>query len=98
MHKTEVTSSGCVNCGRGNTPDGQTGMRPIFVDFERDINWNDPLIICEDCLAAAGSLVGMMSVDTKRTLQREISKLMKELHEKDAEIDSMKRRARRIGI
>lgn len=97
MHKVEITPAPCNVCGRGNTP-GPNGETPIFVDFERDINWNDPLIMCEDCIAKAGGMVGMSSKDTLAAMKQEVRDKDKEVHEIRAEMDSMRRRARKLGM
>lgn len=97
MHLVEITPAPCNVCGRGNTPDS-SGERIRFVDFERDINWNDPLIMCEDCIANAGGMVGMASKDMLAEKQREVRKLEKDLHEAKAENDNLVRRGRRLGI
>lgn len=97
MHLIETTPAPCNVCGRGNTPDAN-GERPQFVDFERDINWNDPLIICEDCVAKAGGLVGMASKEMLETAKQEVREKDKELHAAQAKMDQMERTARRIGV
>lgn len=97
MHKVEISPAPCLVCGAGNTP-GQNGQRREFIDFERDVNWNDPVIICGDCLMNAGSLVGMASPDALQTLRREVREKDKELHETKAEMDRMKRRAKKLGV
>jgi hypothetical protein len=97
MHKIEHTPSPCTVCGRGNVPKND-GTKPEFVDFERDVNWNDPVIICEDCLTNAASLIGMLSPDTLQTLKQEMRGKDREIHELKAEMDSMKRRAKKVGI
>ncbi len=97
MHKIEVTPAPCNVCGTGNTPESD-GSRRQFVDFERDINWNDPLIICEDCIANAAGLVGMASKDTLTELKRELREKDQELHDTKAEIESQRKRAKQLGV
>lgn len=97
MHLIEIAPAPCNVCGRGNTPDAN-GDAPKFIDFERDINWNDPLIMCEDCIAKAGGMVGMASEQTLTDLRRELRKKDKELHDVQAEMDSRTRRAKRLGM
>ena len=97
MHIIEVTPAPCNICGKGNTADAR-GDRPRFVDFERHINWNDPLILCEDCVAQAGGLVGMASNEVLATMNRQLRDKDKELHELKAEMDNRPRRAKRLGI
>ena len=97
MHLVEITPAPCNVCGKGNTADAR-GDKPRFIDFERDINWNDPLIMCEDCVARAGGMVGMLSADTMKDLRLEIQNKDKELHELRAEMDARTRRAKKLGI
>lgn len=97
MHLIETTPCPCCVCGRGNASDGH-GDRPKFVDFERDINWNDPLIMCEDCVANAGGLVGMASTEMLNTIKQEIREKDRELHEAQVKMETMQRRARRLGV
>lgn len=96
MHVIEVTSQPCMLCGRGNTPNGDDGTRPTFVDLERDVNWNDPAILCEDCAVQVGAQVGMLSPDDMRSHENEVKKLSKKIHALKAEVDALHRRARRV--
>ena len=89
MHTIEVTSHPCLVCGRGNTPDGVTGERPLFVDLERDVNWNDPAVLCEDCAIKVGSIVGLLGPDERDALSRDIRNRDKEIHRLNAELASM---------
>lgn len=97
MKLLEITPAACLICGMGNTPTSD-GERRRFVDLERDVNWNDPAILCEDCLAKAGSLVQMLSKDSLLEMRRELRKRDGEIHELKAEIDGMKRRAKKAGV
>jgi len=97
MHLIEVTPAPCLICGAGNTPDRQ-GSNREFIDLERDTNWNDPAIICEDCALNIGGLVGMISPDEIRRLKRELQEIKRQVHVKQANLDEVKRRARRLGI
>lgn len=97
MHKVEITPAPCTSCGMGNTP-GKDGQPREFVDFERDVNWNDPVIICGDCLMNAGSLIGMVSPDTLQTMRAELREKDRELHAAKAQMDTMKRRAKKLGV
>lgn len=97
MHLIEVTPAPCAHCGAGNATDPQ-GNKRQFIDLERDINWNDPLILCEDCIIKLGGMIGMLSTDTLQTMRMEIANRERELSKKDAEIDTMKRRAKKLGI
>lgn len=96
MHLLEITPSPCNVCGRGNVQDQRDPVR--FVDFERDINWNDPLIICEDCIAKAGGLVGMLTADAVLEADQKVKRKDEEIHELKAEIDNMRRKATRLGM
>jgi hypothetical protein len=96
MHLLEITPAPCLVCGRGNVNDDRDPIR--FVDFERDINWNDPAIMCEDCIAKAGGMIGMLSMDERAELHQQIQERDEALHDLEAERDSMKRRAKRLGI
>jgi len=96
MHLLEVTPAPCLVCGRGNANDDRDPVR--FVDFERDINWNDPAIMCEDCIAKAGGLVGMMSRDERTEYMQQLRAKDAELHDLQAQKESMERRAKRIGL
>jgi hypothetical protein len=97
MHLLEVTHYPCVLCGRGNAPD-PSGDTPRFVDLERDVNWNDPVIICEDCVSQIGALVGLASRETLQELEADVQARDHTIHELRAEIDGIKRRAKRLGI
>jgi len=96
MHLLEVTPAPCLVCGRGNANDDRDPVR--FVDFERDINWNDPAIMCEDCIAKAGGMVGMLSTDERTQLHQQLRARDNEIHELQVAKESMERRAKRIGM
>ena len=97
MRILEVTPAPCLICGAGNTPDSH-GDRRRFVDLERDVNWNDPAILCEDCLANAAGLIGMLSRDTLREMKVQLREKDKELHDAKVEMNQMQRRAKRLGV
>jgi hypothetical protein len=97
MRLIEATPAPCINCGRGNG-DSNDGDRPRFVDLERDVNWNEPVIFCEDCIMKLGGLIGMLGEDTRKELLREVRKAHQELHDVQAEMDKMRRRAARLGV
>jgi predicted RNase H-like nuclease (RuvC/YqgF family) len=61
--------------------------------LERDVNWNDPVILCEECAVKVGSLIGMLTPDDKKDMDRTVEKLKKEIHKLKAEMDAVKRRA-----
>lgn len=97
MHKIEITPAPCLICGRGNTPNND-GTRMEFVDLEREVNWNDPAILCSDCLMNAASLIGMLSPDTLVEMKQQMREKDKEVHAIKADMDKMKKRAKRLGI
>lgn len=92
MHTIEITPQPCMVCGRGNTPNGDDGTRPVFVDLERDVNWNDSAILCEDCAVKVGSIVGMLSPDDRGDLEKVIEKKDKEIHSLKSELDTVHRK------
>jgi hypothetical protein len=93
VHTIEITPQPCFVCGRGNTPDGDTHDRPTFVDLERDVNWNDAAVMCEDCITKAGSLIGMLTTDDAAAKDRELRKKDQEMHDLRVELDATKARA-----
>lgn len=97
MRITEATPAPCALCGAGNTPTND-GQRRRFVDLERDVNWNDPLILCEDCVMKTGALLGMVGPDSLAGERSRIRGLEKALHESKTEMDAMKRRAKKLGM
>jgi hypothetical protein len=97
MRLVEIAPGPCTNCGKGNGVDRQ-GDRLRFVDLERDINWNDPVVLCEECTMKIGGLVGMLSQDTLKDLQRTVAKAQQEIHDTKAEMDEMRSRAKKMGI
>jgi hypothetical protein len=97
MHKLEITTAPCLICGTGNTPKND-GTRREFVDLEREVNWNDPAILCEDCLMQAAALIGMLSPDVLQEMKAEMRAKDREVHDVKVEMDRMKRRAKKLGI
>lgn len=97
MHLIEVTPAPCSVCGRGNAANAY-GEKTLFVDFERDVNWNDPLVMCEDCIAQAGGMVGLSNKELIEAVRVEVKERDKTIHALRAEMDSMQKRARRLGI
>jgi len=97
MHLIEITPQPCMVCGSGNTP-GPNGERRQFIDLERDTFWDDPAIICEDCGLKIAGLLGTPSPEELQRAAARISKLTTQAHDLKVEIDSMKRRARKLGI
>lgn len=92
MHLVEVAPAPCLVCGRGNTPNGDDHSAPRFVDLERDVNWNDPAILCEDCSLKVGTLIGMLTPDDKLDHDRVVAAKDKEIHRLKTEVDSLHRR------
>lgn len=90
MHLTSIATSPCNLCGKGNTPRND-GQENVFVDLERDINWNDPLILCEDCATKVGAIVGMLGPDEKSAFEQQLIDKDRELHELQSEIDGIRR-------
>lgn len=82
----------CMKCGRGNTPDGQTGEIGPFLDLGLEYNWGDSGYLCMDCVALMAVTAGWISPDTEKSLRREIRQLEKKVHNKDAELDIRARR------
>ena len=97
MHLLEVTPVPCLVCGRGNA-ENRHGERPRFIDLERDVSWDDPAIICEDCAISIGGMIGMHSIDSIKDMEREVKLLRRRVHEIRAQMDKMRRRARKIGF
>jgi len=82
----------CMVCGRGNTPDRETGQVGPFLSLGIDYNWGDSGYLCEDCSGKAAVLFGWISPDTKRQFEREIKKLEQKIHDLEGEIDMRRRR------
>ena len=97
MRLLETTPAPCIHCGKGNVPDNN-GDLPRFVDLERDVNWDEPVIVCEDCIMHMGGMVGMLSEETRKDLLRAVRNAEKELHDVQAKMDQMKIRAKRLGV
>lgn len=97
MRILEVTPSPCLLCGTGNVPRSDKAPRR-FLDLERDTHWDDPAVLCEDCVLRAGAMLGMLSIDALKNHKRDLKKKEQEIHDLNAEIDSMKRRARKAGM
>jgi hypothetical protein len=94
MHLVETMvnpPNACMSCGRGNTPDGNTGVVGPFLDLEMDYNWGDSGYLCEDCVGKAAVTFNWISPDTKTELDRQIKKLNKKVHDLEATIDQRRR-------
>jgi len=97
MHLIEITPQPCMVCGTGNTP-GPDGTNRQFIDLERDTFWDDPAIICEDCGLKIAGLLGTPSPEMLSNARKQIREFQEEIHDLRVEIDSMKRRATKLGI
>jgi hypothetical protein len=97
MKLIEVTPYPCLYCGQGNGHH-KDGSRRRFVDLERDVNWNDPVILCEDCATMVGTAIGLLSPDTIAETKAELRAKAEEIHELKATQDEMKRRATKLGM
>jgi len=84
----------CMCCGKGNTPDGVTGKVGPFADLGVDYNWGDSAYLCEDCVGKLAILFDWISPDTKKDLERVISKKNEEIHDLKSDIDIRRRRER----
>lgn len=82
----------CMKCGRGNTPDGQTGEIGPFLDMGLEYNWGDSGYLCMDCVGLIAVTAHWISPDREGELLKQISRLKKKLHDKDAEIETRSRR------
>jgi len=97
MKLLTITNHPCLLCGAGNTPNAHGETRE-FVDLEREVNWNDPVILCEDCVTKTASVIGMLSKDDRAALRLEIKERDRRIHDLQVEIDDFNRRATRLGI
>jgi len=82
----------CMKCGCGNVPDGDTGEIGPFLDLGLEYNWGDSGYLCMKCVGEMAVIAGWISPDTEKDLKRQIKRLEKKLHDKDAEIDVRSRR------
>jgi hypothetical protein len=86
----------CLTCGKGNTPDGRTGVVGPFVDLAIDYNWGDSGYMCSDCVAKLAVLFGWISPDTKKEQDLKIAKLEKEIHDLNADMDRRRLREKKV--
>jgi hypothetical protein len=82
----------CFNCGKGNTPDGDSGEIGPFLDMQREVNWDDDVYLCTDCATEIGAMVNMLTKDEVQDLERKNKQLKKKVHDLEAEMDIRKRR------
>jgi len=85
----------CMKCGKGNTPDGQTGEIGPYLDMGLEYNWGDSGYLCMDCVGLIAVTAGWISPDSKKELEKQVKRLEKKLHDKDAEIEVRSRRESR---
>jgi hypothetical protein len=97
MHLIEVTPMPCMICGTGNVP-GPNGERRQFIDLERDTFWDDQAIICEDCGLKIAGLLGTPSPEELSSAKLKLREADETIHALRVEMDSMKRRATKLGI
>jgi hypothetical protein len=93
MHLLENPSAPCAHCG-----DGRANPEKRFVDLERDLNWNDPLILCEDCILILAGLLGLPTPDVMTVLKGKVRRAEENEHEARVELDSFRRRAAKLGL
>ena len=96
MHLLEQTPAPCLVCGKGNVPRNDRTM-PKFLDLERDVNWNDPAIICEDCGEKIGAMFGMLTPDTREELLGQVRLRETQLHDLRIEVEKRDRKIRQLS-
>lgn len=84
----------CIGCGKGNTPDGETGEIGPFIDLGMEIGWNDHAYLCIDCSVKIGALAGMVTEDEAKDYRREIRNLNEDKHDLQAKLEQTTRRLR----
>jgi hypothetical protein len=82
----------CIGCGKGNTPDGQTGELGPFIDLEMEVGWNDHAYLCTDCGVSVGALSDMITADEHKDLTRALRVKDHEVHDLMAKVDDLTRR------
>ena len=87
-----MAPNSCMVCGRGNTPDRETGQTGPFLNLGIDYNWGDSGYLCEDCVGRAAVHFDWISPDTKKDLERQIKKLENQVHDLEGEMDMRRRR------
>lgn len=97
MHLIETVPAPCIVCGAGNTP-GPNGERRQFVDTEREVNWNEPVLICEACVLEMGGLIGVPSPDLIEAERVKVRKLEKKVHDQAVQIETTGKRLKKLGI
>jgi len=81
-----------MKCGCGNVPDGDTGEIGPFLDLGLEYNWGDSGYLCMRCVSEMAVIAGWISPDTEKDLRKQIKRLEKKLHDKQAEIEVRARR------
>jgi hypothetical protein len=92
VEKMTLDPTRCIGCGKGNTPDGDTGEIGPFIDLEMEVGWNDHAYLCVDCGAKTGALAGMIALDEAKDLEVRVHKLEANNHELQAKLDEKTRR------
>lgn len=82
----------CINCGKGNTPDGDTGEIGPFIDLETEVGWNDHAYLCTDCGVSVGSLAEMITADEHKDLKRALRVKDHTVHELSSKVEELTRR------
>lgn len=95
MRVIEITPGPCINCGAGNG-ELAPGVRRRFIDLERDVSWDEPAVLCEDCCTKVGALSGMLSRETAQDYERIIAGKDREIHDLHADKDTLRARLRRV--
>jgi len=98
MHLVEtmvMAPNNCMVCGRGNTPDGQTGIVGPFLDLAMEYNWGDSGYLCGDCVGQAAVHFGWISPDREKEQKHEIERLKKEIHDLQADMDRRRLKEKR---
>ena len=86
VERMTLPPGNCMKCGRGNTPDNEGNIGP-FLDLGLEYNWGDSGYLCMDCVGLIAVTADWISPDTALEFRREIKRLKKEIHDKDAELD-----------
>jgi hypothetical protein len=100
MHKVQrmdpiLGPPNCLICNRGNNADDPDTMDDFWVlDMERDVNWGDPAYICKYCCELIAAEVGFVPHETVVQLEEVVKDKNKEIHQIEAERDSLRRRFR----
>lgn len=97
VERMVMTPQACLYCGKGNTPDDETGDIGPFLDLQRDVNWGDSVYLCRRCCSQIAALWGFIHETQKVELERALQKKDEEIHELKSDLDSAHRRLRVIS-